>query len=104
MRVSSFGEGNSGEIISHVCPNSWLFGQTWDIISPLFPSPNDDTLMWNAGNIGDRRPQFRYTYEPARRPLSVSVGLGLTGAIDAQDLDANGIRDGEDSGLPNVQA
>ena len=84
--------------------NSFLFGQTWDIISPLFPSPNDDTLMWNVGNLGDRRPQARYTYERANHPFNLAVGIGLTGAIDGQDLDANGIRDGEDSGLPNVQA
>jgi len=84
--------------------NSWLFGQTWDLISPLFPSPNDDTLMWNAGNLGDRRPQIRYTYAPRTTPFNAAVALGLTGAVDAQDLDANGVRDGENSGLPNVQA
>ncbi len=80
-----------------------LLGQTWDLISPLFPSPNDDTLMWNAGNLGDRRSQIRFTYEPQGRPFSWSVGLGLTGAVDSKDLDNNGVRDGEDSGLPNVQ-
>lgn len=81
----------------------WLFGQTWDVISPLFPSPNDDTLMWNAGNLGDRRPQVRYTHEPASG-VNTQIALGLTGAIDAKDLDANGVRDGEDSGAPNIQA
>jgi transglutaminase-like putative cysteine protease len=80
-----------------------LFGQTWDLISPLNPSVNDDTLMWNAGNIGDRRVQIRYTYEPKSSPFSVGTALGLTGAIDAQDLDNNGVRDGEDASLPNVQ-
>src|SRR5207248_11313586 len=84
--------------------STWLFGQTWDLISPLFPSPNDDTLQWNAGNLGDRRPQVRYTSETANRPFSAAVALGLTSAIYAKDLDANGIRDGEDSGAPNVQA
>jgi hypothetical protein len=33
---------------------SILFGQTWDVISPLLPTINDDSLMWNAGNLGDR--------------------------------------------------
>jgi transglutaminase-like putative cysteine protease len=81
---------------------SWLFGQTWDLVSPLIPSPNDDSLMWNAGNLGDRRPQIRYTGGSGGKELAVA--LGLTGAIDAKDLDADGVRDGEDSGLPNLQA
>lgn len=83
-------------------PSSLLFGQTWDVISPLNPSPNDDTLMWNAGNLGDRRPQVRYTYDT--KTASVAVALGLTGAIDGKDLDGNGIRDGEQSGEPHLQA
>ena len=83
-----------------------LAGQTWDIISPIFPSVNQDTLMWNAGNTGDRRPQLRAGYEHPLGPgkLSIMGGLGLTGAIDSKDLDNNKVRDGEDSGLPNLQA
>ncbi|MFP6676475.1 MAG: hypothetical protein VB878_15430, partial [Pirellulaceae bacterium] len=38
---------------------SILFGQEWDVISPLNPMINDDSLMWNAGNLGDRRPMVR---------------------------------------------
>jgi hypothetical protein len=82
---------------------SLLLGQNWDLISPLFPSPNDDTLMWNAGNLGDRRAQIRLSYEPKDKPLRWALALGLTGAVDGKDLDNNGVRDGEDSGLPNVQ-
>src|SRR5439155_966970 len=44
-------------------PQQWLFGQTWDLISPLYPSPNDDTPMWGAGNLGDRDGQ-----QPERFP------------------------------------
>jgi transglutaminase-like putative cysteine protease len=83
--------------------SSWLVGQTWDLISPLFPSANDDSLMWNAGNLGDRRPQIRYTYD-GESGISAAVALGLTGAIDGQDLDNNGTRDGEESGMPNIEA
>ena len=88
---------------------SLLAGQTSDIISPLFPAVNGDTLMWNAGNLGDRRPQFRVTWTPAagssnRQPrLAVVVGLGLSGAIHSKDLDSDGVRDGEASGVPNLQ-
>lgn len=85
-------------------PTSWRIGQDWDLVSPLFPSPNDDTMMWNAGNLGDRRPQIRFTYAPADQPTSFAVALGLTGAIDAKDLDLNGTRDGEESGAPHLQA
>lgn len=81
---------------------SLLLGQTSDIIAPLFPSVNADTLMWNAGNLGDRRTQIRYGQTSG--PLSFTAGLALTGAVDQQDLDGNGIRDGEDSGIPHVQA
>lgn len=85
---------------------SVLAGQTWDIISPLMPSVNNDTLMWNTGNLGDRRAQLRLAYEPkvGEGVLSLVGGAGLTGAVDAKDLDGDGVRDGEDSGEPQVQA
>jgi hypothetical protein len=80
-------------------------GQTWDAVSPLFPTVNHDSLMWNAGNVGDRRPQLRGAYErkAGRGKLSLVGAAGLTGAVDGQDLDANGFRDGEESALPNLQ-
>jgi hypothetical protein len=84
----------------------WLLGgQTWDIVSPLFPTVNGDTLQWNAGNVGDRRPQLRVGYEPkaGRGKFSLVGGVGLTGAIDAADIDGNGVRDGEESSRPNIQ-
>jgi hypothetical protein len=83
--------------------SSLLLGQTWDIISPLYPTVNPDTMMWNAGNLGDRRVQIRYTYNPNSN-ISIAAGLGLTGAVNLQDLDANGVRDGEDAGTPHFQA
>ena len=81
-----------------------LLGQYWDLIAPGNPTVNDDTMMWNAGNLGDRRVQMRYTYEPKASRFNIAAALGLTGAVDQQDLDANGVRDGEDSSLPNIQA
>lgn len=83
--------------------SSVLLGQTWDVISPLLPSPNDDSVMWNTGNLGDRRPQIRLSYTPKDKKFSWAIALGLTGAVDSKDLDSNKVRDGEDSGLPNVQ-
>jgi hypothetical protein len=85
--------------------SSLLVGQTWDLISPLFPSVNADTLMWNAGNLGDRRPQIRATVTPAtgRAQWSLAFAAGLTGAVDQLDLDTDGIRDGEAGGIPTLQ-
>ena len=87
-----------------------LAGQTSDLISPLFPAVNGDTLMWDAGNLGDRRPQFRLTWassvdtDGGPPTWTVAAGLGLPGAIDPKDLDHDGVRDGEASGVPNLQA
>ena len=87
-----------------------LAGQTSDLMSPLFPAVNGDTLMWNAGNLGDRRPEFRLTWASAanvdggRPTWTLAAGLGLPGAIDPKDLDHDGVRDGEASGVPNLQA
>jgi hypothetical protein len=37
-----------------------LFGQSWDVISPLFPGTLNYIPGCAAGNIGYRRPQIRY--------------------------------------------
>jgi hypothetical protein len=85
---------------------SLLAGQTWDVISPLLPTVNGDTLMWNAGNLGDRRPQITASWEQRAGAgrMSLTGGVALTGAIDGLDLDSDGFRDGEESSRPNVQA
>ena len=38
----------------------FLIGQTWDVISPLYPGTLMYSVYWGAGNIGYRRPQVRY--------------------------------------------
>ncbi|MBI4244511.1 MAG: hypothetical protein HY606_10510 [Planctomycetes bacterium] len=83
-----------------------LAGQTWDLIAPLFPSVNADSLMWNTGNLGDRRPQIRGGYTTALWGATkgqLDLALARTGAVDRKDLDANGARDGDDSGVPMIQ-
>jgi hypothetical protein len=83
-----------------------LMGQAWDVVSPIFPSLNADTVMWNAGNTADRRPQIRIGYEPQRGKGQWSfVGMvGASGAVDGQDLDGDGFRDGEGASTPTIQA
>jgi hypothetical protein len=85
-------------------------GQMWDVISPLYPIVNPDNVMWNAGNLGDRRPQLRgdYTVGDATK-FDLQGMIGETGAIDGQDLDpaggtGSGYLDGSQSGLPTLQA
>jgi len=42
--------------------NDWfrmLVGQTWDVMSPLYPSTLNYSVGWYGGNIGYRRAQFR---------------------------------------------
>jgi hypothetical protein len=85
---------------------SILGGQTWDVIAPLWPSVNADAMMWNSGNMGDRRPQLRFSYEPTvidEVKLQFQMALARTGAVDRKDLDGNSVRDGDDSGKPMVQ-
>ncbi len=82
-----------------------LFGQTRDLISQYYPIINADLVMWGAGNLGDRRPQIRAEYTPQVGPgrAVAQAAIGLSSAVDGQDLDGNGFRDGEASGLPTVQ-
>jgi hypothetical protein len=85
---------------------SLLLGETFDAISPLNPMINDDSLMWNAGNLGDRRPQLRTDWDHdlgCDRRFIVATAISSGGAIDQQDLDGNGLKDGEDSAVPAVQ-
>lgn len=84
---------------------SFLAGQTSDLISQYFPAVNPDFVMWGAGNVGDRRPQFRLEYSPqiGEGTAFFQSMAGLTGADDNRDLDTNSIRDGESSGVPTLQ-
>jgi hypothetical protein len=50
-----------------------LAGQTWDVISPLYPGMLMYSVGWDAGNIGYRRAQFR-----AERYLAFSDDTLLT--------------------------
>jgi len=86
----------------------WQFmgGQHWDVISPLFPNVNLNGVNWNVGNLGDRRAQFRATYAPQLEDggtVYFQGALGLQGAVNASDMDNNGVLDGLDSTFPQLQ-
>ena len=82
---------------------SILAGQTSDIISPLVPNTLNYTVLWDAGNIGYRRPQVRFT---KGIPLSEKASLKLEGGV-ARTIgrtDPTGSETGEDAGTPTGQA
>ncbi|MBP7050630.1 MAG: hypothetical protein KBE65_06420 [Phycisphaerae bacterium] len=81
---------------------SLLAGQTWDVVSPLSPNTLNYSVMWDAGNTGYRRPQFRLTKSLA---LNEKTSLKFEAAV-ARTIgrtDAANSETGEDAGLPTAQ-
>jgi hypothetical protein len=84
-----------------------IAGQTSDIISPLNPNTLNYTVGWSAGNIGYRRPQIQMGYNaPLNENNRVITGLSLarTTGLTNEDLDKDTQNDGEEAGVPTVQA
>ncbi len=79
-----------------------LAGQTWDLISPLYPSVQNNTQLLFAGNTGDRRPQLRLSALPTNN-LRIAVAAAATGTLDQRDLDGDGQVDGLAAGTPMLQ-
>ncbi|CAN5751942.1 hypothetical protein BH11MYX3_BH11MYX3_38370 [soil metagenome] len=79
-----------------------LAGQTWDLISPLYPTVQNDTQLLFAGNTGDRRPQLRLSALPVDN-VRVAVAAAASGTLDQRDLDGDGQIDGMASGTPMLQ-
>ena len=65
-----------------------LAGQTWDLISPLFPTAQNDTQLLFAGNTGDRRPQLRLSITPTKK-LTFAIAGAASGTVDAIDHSAS---------------
>ena len=82
---------------------SIIAGQTSDIISPLYPSTLNYPVLWGAGNIGYRRPQFRVSQDFKAGKNVYTIEGGITRTI-AGDYDGDGINDGIASGFPTFQA
>ena len=83
---------------------SVLAGQTWDVVSPLYPSTLNFTILWDAGNIGYRHPQIRLTKGVT---LGDGMELEMAGAISRTISDieeaGGGGRPGENAGFPTLQ-
>jgi len=80
---------------------SLLAGQTSDVVSPLNPYTLNYTVLWDAGNIGYRRPQIRLT-----KDLTLASGneMKLQGAI-ARTIGDDDLAEeaSEDAGFPTLQ-
>ena len=82
---------------------SILAGQGADIISPLVPNTLNYTVLWDAGNIGYRRPQVRMTQGvPFGDNVMVKLDIGAARTIGRTD--PTGSETGEDAGVPTGQA
>jgi hypothetical protein len=80
---------------------SILAGQAPDVISPLLPYTLNYTVLWDAGNIGYRHPQFRLTKGLS---LGNDMTLELAGAISRTIGDVEGTTlAGEAAGFPTLQ-
>lgn len=81
---------------------SILAGQTWDLVSSLIPFVDDPGIMWGAGNIGMRHPQFRLTKGFA---LAEKSRLEIAAAASRSIGEKNtlGMDTGKDAGMPALQ-
>ena len=77
-------------------------GQTTDLISPLFPSAQNDTQLLFAGNTGDRRPQLQLAFTPGDR-VRVALGVAASGSLSHMDADHDGQVDGMASARPMLE-
>jgi hypothetical protein len=83
-----------------------VVGQDWDIIAPLVPTIDDNTYLWNAGNLGSFRPQVKLLWDHdlgRGYALQVQNGIALADVFNRADRDANGFTDNQDSGVPSYQ-
>lgn len=78
-----------------------LAGQTWDLVSPLYPSAQNDSQLRYAGNLGDRRPQLRLSVSESKFHLAVAAAAPAV--LDKQDLDGDGRVDSMASTQPMLQ-
>jgi len=79
-----------------------LAGQASDVVSPLVPTTLNYTVLWDAGNIGYRRPQLRLTKNLS---LGDKTSMKFEGAV-ARTIgraDPTKSESGEDAGFPTVQ-
>jgi hypothetical protein len=84
-----------------------LAGQTSDVMSPLCPSTLNYTVLWDAGNIGYRRPQIRLTKTwtgEDKNYVKFEAALARTIGTDKASSGAPYAETGMDSGYPTAES
>jgi hypothetical protein len=76
-----------------------LAGQTWDVIAPLNPTSNNNSVYWWVGNIGYRRPQVRLTKTAGKVAIQAAAARTIGDIASSTTVFGSG----EDSGFPTVQ-
>ncbi len=72
--------------------SSWLFGQTWDVFSPLGPTTfMTNGYLWQTGNLGFRRAQLRYTYKSDKFSAKFSANDPVNSSSTAGGTQASGL-------------
>lgn len=101
-------ENRAGVLLRHAYgefrTDQWrlLGGQTWDLISPLWPTMLNYTVGWGGGNIGLRRAQLRLE---RYIELPNAACLTLQGSINrtiVTDFATEPLAGGEDAGWPTI--
>ena len=85
---------------------SIIAGQTWDVISSLIPFVDDPALMWDAGNIGTRHPQLRFTKGfSAGEKGHIEVAAAVSRTIGEKNNTTGIIATdpGKDAAMPTIQ-
>jgi hypothetical protein len=89
--------------------NGWSMtaGQDRDLFAPVIMKKINTMIGWGQGNIGFRRPMLAVSRKHAvgeSSDLTWSVALARPVARDSGTLDGDAQDDGEDSGVPDLQA
>jgi len=89
---------------------SIIAGQTWDVISSLIPFVDDPALMWDAGNIGSRHPQIRFTKGfPAGKKGRIELAAAASRTIGEKNNLPDPVNKtynndpGKDAAMPTIQ-
>lgn len=90
---------------------SILAGQTWDVVAPLVPNTLNYPVLWQAGNMGYRVPQVRFTKDmDLTDDTTLQLQIAVTRTIGEGWVDttltapaAVAYEPGADEGWPTLQ-
>jgi hypothetical protein len=81
---------------------SIIAGQTWDLNASLIPFVDDPAIMWDAGNIGGRHPQLRFT-KGFKSGEKSRVEVAVAAARTIGETNVSGADSGKDAAMPSIQ-